>query len=67
MISGEFQILALSQAHKETAMAMDWTQTIVILICIWGCGLRLHIDLINFRNELRREVRQFRADMRLFR
>ena len=67
MFSGDLPILALSQAHTETAMVADWTQTIVILICIWGCGLRLHLDLINFREDMRRETRQLRAEIRQLR
>ena len=63
MISGELQLLALSHAGTDVALAMNWTQTIVILISLYGCGLWLHIDLINFRSEMRREIRQFRADM----
>ena len=67
MFSGEMPILALTQAHRETAMVVDWTQTIVILICIWGCGLQLHLDLINNRKEMRRVRREFRAEIRQFR
>jgi len=67
MISGELQFLALSQAGKDVALATDWTQTIVILISLFGCGLWLHIDLMNFRNELRQLRKEMRRDMRQFR
>jgi len=67
MISGESQLLALSQAGKEVALATDWTQTIVILISLFGCGLWLHIDLINCRSELRQLRKEMRRDLQKFR
>ncbi len=64
MISGQLQLLALSQAGKDVKLATDWTQTVVILISLFGCGLWLHIDLMNIRNELRHIRKEMRRDMR---
>lgn len=72
MVSGELQLLALTQAHTETALAMGWAETIVIVISILGCGLWLHIELKKNRDEirqirsdLRREMQQRRSDVKM--
>ena len=41
-------------------MEGDWTQAIVIVISIWGCGLGLHIELKKNRDQ----IRQIRSDIR---